>query len=56
MPPTGEKLGSAAKCEALVLADWVFWAVAAALVIGSLGVVFAPLLRGGGAGRAAGQL
>ena len=32
------------------MAEWVFWAVAAVAVTGCLGVVFAPLLRGGGSG------
>ena len=45
---TGEKIPSAAKCEACIVAEWVFWAVAAVAVTACLGVVFAPLLRGGG--------
>jgi cytochrome c-type biogenesis protein CcmH len=31
------------------MADWLFWGIAAALALGSLGVVLAPLLRGGSA-------
>jgi cytochrome c-type biogenesis protein CcmH len=33
------------------MADWLFWGIAAALALGSLGLVFAPLLRGAGAGE-----
>jgi cytochrome c-type biogenesis protein CcmH len=33
------------------VAEWVFWAVAAVAVTACLGVVFAPLLRGGGVAR-----
>lgn len=37
------------------MTDWLFWVIAAALALGSLGLVFAPLLRGTAAagGRAA---
>jgi cytochrome c-type biogenesis protein CcmH len=31
------------------MSEWLFWAIAAAFAIGSLGLVFAPLLRGAGA-------
>ncbi len=34
-----------------MLDDWQFWAIAVAVAVGSVGVVFAPLLRGGGAGQ-----
>lgn len=36
------------------MTDWLFWVIAAAVALGSLGVVFAPLLRGvaTGGGRA----
>lgn len=36
------------------MTDWLFWVIAAAVALGSLGLVFAPLLRGGAAtaGRA----
>ena len=36
------------------MADWLFWVIAAAVALGSIGLVFAPLLRGaaGAGGRA----
>ena len=40
----------------LVVAEWVFWAIAAVAVTACLGVVFAPLLRGGGGAARPGQL